>query len=1185
MKNFSVSKASSRWQSGNLPVYVHQLMALAQEDSQLQNLLPDLDIESELATPGLMFRQAIATVLDGYASRPALGERDYKIVRDPMTGRAIKQYQPAFHTITYAELRHRVEAIARAWQYLDNWEVNTGDFVCILGFNGIDYVTIDLACLYMQGVSVPLQRTMGAQALKKIFTDTNPTIVSVTVKDAEFVANLVATQKSVRMLILLDYDRRVDDDCESYAAVKRILFQSDTQAQLITITELISYGEAIEWKPLPPINQDMNRVAMLMHSSGTTGIPKGAIFFDRHARSSLAPAAFIWPRVRLCFVSMNHTMGRGTVYGTIAHGGSVYFSAKSDMSTFFDDIGLVRPTDGFFFPRALEMIYNHYKNLVALGMDRGELSNTESHAKVLVKMRNEVLGGRLCMIKGGSAVTLPEVRQFLTNDLQIEFIDRYGSTEAGNITVNNRIRRPSVIDYRLRDVPELGFFKTDKPFPRGELCVKTAYAIPGYFKHPELSANLFDSDGFILTGDIMEEREPDYLVYIDRRNDVLKLTQGEFVAAGSLGSIFENYSEIIWQMYVYANSNRAYLLAVVVPNMKIARMTLGHDPDEAELRSMIKDELKRVGTLANLKDFELPRDFIIEMEPFSQENDLLTTLQKPIRPALHRKYSHRLEQLYNDLKHKQVVGLDALRSGFRGSVIEKIGKALEATLSIDYDDVNRSKNFADLGGDSIAAVEFSVLLEQIFGVEIPVNSILSSTGSPKKWARWIESALIDGSSLVPTFAVVHGKGEKKINAADLTTLLDTDVSYGAPVSLKASAPPTVLLTGATGFLGRFLCIEWLELLADEGGKLICLVRAPDNASATQRLKTVFTGVDTRYMERFHMLAKNHLEVIAGDITEVSLGISASDYARFEIEVDRIVHSAALVNHVLDYEHLFSANVAGTAALINLSIAKRLKRFDFVSSNAISRLLDRRDCYDEESPLLARVNLGQDYANGYVTSKWAAEHLLRLANDRFGLPVNVFRATMLLPHRSFHGQINLEDIFTRLLYSVIITGIAPASFYMASSDGSRAKAHYDGLPVDFVATAIAQIGTIQRSDDLHIFNVHNQHYDDGLSLDVFVDWIVAAGYPVTRLSDYEEWLLYFEEKLRLLPECLRRLSLLPVLYLLRKPLSVKPAAYSQNFDKTLRKLDIGPETPHLTRDYIEKFLKDLHRYDLIPMKES
>ena len=103
------------------------------------------------------------------------------------------------------------------------------------------------------------------------------------------------------------------------------------------------------------------------------------------------------------------------------------------------------------------------------------------------------------------------------------------------VLFDGEIQRPPVIDYKLVDVPELGYFATDRPHPRGELLVKTADMFPGYYKRPETTAEVFDADGYYRTGDVLAEVAPDRLVYVDRRNNVLKLSQGEFVTAGQAG--------------------------------------------------------------------------------------------------------------------------------------------------------------------------------------------------------------------------------------------------------------------------------------------------------------------------------------------------------------------------------------------------------------------------------------------------------------------------------------------------------------------------------------------------------------------------------------------------------------------------------------------------------------------------
>lgn len=1164
------------------PTHVHRLMALSKEDPQLRHLVPDPAVESVLAAAGLTFSETVATVFDAYGSRPALGEREYDVARDPQADRDVRRYTTRWRTVTYAETLRRGEAVASGWRHVPQWRVDPGDFVCILGFNGIDYTTLDLACLFAQSISVPLQSRLGRSALAKIFADTAPAVVAATATDAPLAAELICAQESVRALLVFDYDDRVEDERGAFEAARTVLADSGSPACLLTLAEVVAAGAAFDWEPLPPSEQGAERLALIMHSSGTTGQPKGAILLERHAQSSFKPAKLLLPRVRLCLAPMNHTMGRGTVYGTLAHGGIAYFVAKPDLSTLFEDIRLVRPTDGFFFPRALEMVYRHYQAETVRRVGRGDVDEETARAEVTAEMRGAFLGDRMCLIKGGSAPTMPEVRKFVVEGLQITFQERYGTTEAGAITMNDRVRRPHVIDYRLSDVPDLSYFATDRPYPRGELRVKTASVIPGYFKAPEASADLFDKDGFLLTGDIVEERGPDHLVYVDRRSDVLKLAQGEFVAAGALATLFEDGSDVIHQVYVYGNANRAYLLAVVVPNLELLRVSLGHEPGDAELRTRVRSEFQRVAVETGLRAFEVPRDFIIETEPFSQENGLLTALRKRARPAMLRKYGDRLEELYTGLEHKRSENLLMLRSDDTElSVTERVVRALEVVLDIVDVDLEQPSSFADLGGDSLAAADFAGLLQTMFGVAMPVDAVLSPVGTPREWAARIEAQLADGRPRSATFADVHGAGSRHLRAADLhlTAFLDPASLVRPPADVSESRPPTVLLTGATGFLGRFLLLELLEQVAVDGGRVVCLVRAPDQATAVRRLGAVFTGSDPRLEERYRSLAHDRLDVIPGDLAEVGLGLDEVQQARLAREIDRIVHTAGLVNHVLDYEHLFPSNVAGTAALVGLALTDRRKTIDFVSSGAVSPLLERSQRDDEDSPLVQQAVLDHSYANGYRTSKWSAEHLLRAAGRQHGLPVNVFRCTMMLPHRYFAGGMNVDDIFTRLLYSVIVTGIAPTSFHVPASDGSRVRAHYDGLPVDFVAAAIAKIG-VTPTTGVHTFNVVNHHAEDGLSLDVFVDWIEAAGYPVTRVADYVEWLARVEAQLRTLPEERRQRSSLPVLESLRRPAAARPGTASGHFDDALRSLGIGPRTPQLGRAYIDKCLDDMCRLGLV-----
>ncbi len=120
------------------------------------------------------------------------------------------------------------------------------------------------------------------------------------------------------------------------------------------------------------------------------------------------------------------------------------------------------------------------------------------------------------------------------------------------------------VTIRLRDVPDMGYFTTDKP-PRGEICVKTKNMISGYYKNEEETEEKFQN-GFFCTGDIGIMDTPGHVVVIDRKKNIFKLAQGEFVAPERIEGVFESLSNLVEQVYVYGNIYQNNVVAVVVPH-------------------------------------------------------------------------------------------------------------------------------------------------------------------------------------------------------------------------------------------------------------------------------------------------------------------------------------------------------------------------------------------------------------------------------------------------------------------------------------------------------------------------------------------------------------------------------------------------------------------------------------------
>ena len=1144
-------------------------------DPQFAAAKPDPVVSEAIEAPGLSLDELVRTVMEGYTDRPALGERAVEYVTDAQ-GRTTAKLLPRFDTITYAELWGRVNTLTSALS-----SVHPGDRVAILGFASVDYTVIDMATISLGAVSVPLQTSAPVTSLRPIVTETEPAVIASSIDYLDDAVELVLTGHTPTTLTVFDYRPEITDHREAYDDARARLAEAGSTVVVETLQDALQRGKTLPARLAA--HREADDLALLIYTSGSTGAPKGAIY----ARSLFAklwlPHHWGWessvqPSIVLSFMPMSHVMGRSGLYGALAHGGTAYFAARSDLSTFLEDLALVRPTQLSFVPRVWDMLSAEVHS--QLDRHSTEGADTLSDAEFLADVRTRLIGNRYTTAVTGSAPPSPELKRWVESFLDLDLHDGYGSTEAGGVLLDGQVKRPPVIDYKLVDVPDLGYFSTDRPYPRGELLLKTTNMFPGYYKRPEVTADVFDEDGFYRTGDVVAELGPDQLQYVDRRNFVLKLSQGEFVTASKLEAVFET-SPLVRQIYIYGNSARSYLLAVIVPTGEALAQ---HDP--GELRSLIGESLAEVAKAADLQSFEVPRDFIVETTAFTLENGLLTGIRKLARPKLKEIYAPRLEELYLELAEGQATELRELRqNGAARPVIETISRAAAALLGAAAADLSPDAHFTDLGGDSLSALTFANLLHEIFDVEVPVGVIVSPANDLASLAEYVEAQR--SGSTRPTFASVHGRGATEVHAIDLTLgkFLDAKILAAAPaLPYPSQEVRTVLLTGATGFLGRYLALEWLERMHLVDGNVICLVRAKDDATARQRLDDTFDSGDADLLAHYRRLAADHLEVLAGDKGESDLGLDQDTWQRLAETVDLIIDPAALVNHVLPYDQLFGPNVVGTAELIRLALTTKLKPFVYLSTVGVgdqiepSKFVEDADVREMSATRLVNDN----YANGYGNSKWAGEVLLREAHDLSGLPVAVFRCDMILAEPRYAGQLNVPDMFTRLLLSVVATGIAPGSFYELDAAGNRQRAHYDGLPVDFIAEAISTLGAhqVHGFETYHVMNP----YDDGIGLDEYVDWLVEAGYPIDRVANYGEWLQRFEMSMRALPERQRQASLLPLLHSYAQP--AKPLhgsfASTERFRAAVQDAKVGPDKdiPHVTAEIIEKYVTDLQLLGLL-----
>ncbi len=1146
-----------------------RVVNLIENDPEFSAAMPDAAVSTELLREGLGLAEALTVICEGYRDRAALGTRAAELVT--VGGRRRRRLLPRFETITYGELLDRIQAVAAS---LQGDPVMAGDRVATLGFASVDYSVIDLAIPFLSATAVPLHAAAPVSVLTPMVAEVEPTVIASSIEELDTAVRLAIAAPSVQRVVVFDYFDDVDDHLDRFAAAAGQITASGRNLVLEPLAEVIERGQG-HTVELPASEPD--RIATIIYTSGSTGTPKGAIHQEALAVGGWTNLArmqidqgIALPAITVNYLPMSHTGGRGLVSAGLGSGGTGNFVGRSDFSTIIEDFSLVRPTQLTLIPRIWELLHQEY--LTRLGSDLGD---PDAEERVRSEIRNDVLGDRYVSALSGSAPISPEIEAWVEQMIDGPLMNGFGSTEAGAVVVDGNVRRPPVIDYKLVDVPELGYFSSDHPHPRGELLVKSETLFAGYYKRPDLTAEVFDEDGFYRTGDVMAELGPDQLEYVDRRNNVVKLSNGEFVTVSKLETAYAQ-ADHVEQIYVYGNSAEPYLLAVVVPTA-----TAAESLSDADLKQAVLGALQGTARRLELQSYEVPRDLLIEREPFSLDNGLLSGIGKPSRPNLKARYAERLEGIYAGHKNAAQERWRSL-AGTADSrpIVETVCAAAGAVLGQDDVDPDPSARFTDLGGDSLSAVEFASSLSDLFGVEIEVGVVISPVTDLAALAEHIE-ALRDPEAAGPTFSSVHGAGATSISANDLTLdrFIPADiVDRARDLTVSTDPPRHVFVTGATGYLGRYLALDWLERMSEVGGMVTCLVRGRDDDAARARLDDVFDTGDVAVLERYRSLAEKHLQVVAGDKGAARMGLDDATWDELCESVDLIVDPAALVNHRLPYPQMFGPNVAGTAELIRLAVTAKLKPIAHVSSIAVGMTIAAGQFTEDadvrvSSP--ARM-VDDSYASGYASSKWAGEVLLREAHDLCGLPVTVFRCDMIMAEPSWVGQLNLPDTVTRLVLSLAATGVAPASFYLPAPDGGRARAHFDGLPVDFVSDAISTIGA-EADRSYRTFHVVNP-YDDGVSLDTYVDWMIEAGCRIERIADFDQWFARFTTSLRNLPDDLRQASLLPLAdsFGFQQPAIEGAFATADLFTEAVTERGLGANgvIPGITAEIIAKYVDDL-----------
>ena len=456
-----------------------------------------------------------------------------------------------------------------------------------------------------------------------------------------------------------------------------ILLNKDLQSKLDQISQksglkLWTFEEIMETGRANPIAYVKTRpsdIHTLCYTSGTTGYPKGAMVTERNiVAGSCAGVLVDWvsSRERLVYLSYlpyAHCWERMNIY-LYMHLRARWAVFSGDVSKIGEDCQILKPNLFKGPPRLFNKFYATIQNTIqslkvsqrtkiqAIISEKIEIlraTGSPHHAAYdqlpIFKQLRNILGGNVQMLFSGSAPIDPKVIELLSVIFSSAFLEGYGSTESSAFSFASRKGDVSYgtvggcytnTEFKLLDVPEMGYTCLDteesgKHAPRGEICIRGPGNVAGYYKNAEKTAETFTNDGFLLTGDIGTVMPGTLaLKIIDRKKNIFKLSQGEYVAPDRLQNIYKNAVGIA-DIFVEGSGYESYLVAVVVPDEEIfgklmadkgvldaAKMSFDQLLGHAEANRVILGELGRVAADAKLKGFEKIKKVHIGKKGFAE---------------------------------------------------------------------------------------------------------------------------------------------------------------------------------------------------------------------------------------------------------------------------------------------------------------------------------------------------------------------------------------------------------------------------------------------------------------------------------------------------------------------------------------------------------------------------------------
>ena len=520
--------------------------------------------------------------------------------------------------------------------------------------------------------TVSLYDTLGPTAIEFISNHASLACIVTSLPHIPTLLNLKPRLPHLKIIISLDALEGGEQPGYSKLEVLSKI-ASSSGIGLYSITQVEKIGESLGVvKFNPPRPED---IVTLNYTSGTTGDPKGVIL--THGAAVAASSASlctcqIRPTDVMCsYLPLAHIYGRVSEQSTMWSGAAIgYF--HGNILELVDDFKLLRPTNFISVPR----LYNRFGGAIRAAtteqagvkgglarhivstklaklVDQESASATNKHFlydRIWGKKVTAALGlDRARNMVSGSAPIDPSLHQFLRVVFGNNFIQGYGLTEtyavalaqvAGDFSTGNCGAAAPVNELCLLSVPDMDYLVTDKPEPRGELLVRGNSLFSGYFRNEEETEKSMLPGGWFKTGDICSVDSKGRFKIIDRRKNVLKLAQGEYISPERIENIYLSHLSYLAQAFVHGDSVQTSLVGIfgVAPDLfaPFASKVLGKSiavtdlqaiaaaAADPKVRKAVVHDLEKVGRKNKFAGYEKVKACYLYLDPFTIDNELLT---------------------------------------------------------------------------------------------------------------------------------------------------------------------------------------------------------------------------------------------------------------------------------------------------------------------------------------------------------------------------------------------------------------------------------------------------------------------------------------------------------------------------------------------------------------------------------